>query len=441
MSKIKILEIVSNLGYGGTQRTVINFSRYINRDFFDVFVIGYDKGGAREADLVNIPYLVANNNVEKIIDFIRINKIRILHFHRSGHYIEIEFKIINEVKKNFPEILIFETNIFGKFDAKCFPLIDCSLQISKMMMNERYIKKVGYFDYNRMKVLYNPVDYKSFTEIEITKEELENYKKGLGIKKGDFVIGKMGGPYIAKWSDLLVEMMPHLVPLISNIKFVIQAAPSSRKKRILRSKFAKRYILLDETSNEKEVAMFYKAIDVYVHASKIGESFGMTLAEAGLFKKPVVVNSTPNRDNNQVELVDHMKTGIIANNPQTFARAIYYLYINSVKRFEMGENASKKILSNYDPIKICNQFEKICIDFLKKDGVNVNPTALDFYSKIDYTPSENDIKKFKYEYIKILRNEFGVVTLFDRIYNLHLLPIRLFFKIRDSLEGRYGFRM
>ncbi|MEK7172950.1 MAG: glycosyltransferase family 4 protein, partial [Patescibacteria group bacterium] len=358
--KIKVLIIMPQVDY--SDRAAVNFCKGMNRNIFEIKALAYyGEVGGRGNDFsdIGVELVFANGNLEVIAEAIKKWQIEAIHMHRSGHYVPIELEIFRRAKSINPNMVILETNVFGKYDQRNSSFIDCSLQISKMMLNERYVKEVGYFDFEKTKIAYNPVDCEGWDKIGVTDDEVKAFKNKIGIKENDFVIGKSGRPHIAKWSDLLLRTMPYLVKLVPNVKFIVQEMPSSRKKRVLGSKYKNYYVLLDQTFDDRQVALFYKSIDVYVHASKIGESFGMTLAEAGVFKKPVVVNSTPNRDNNQLDLIEHMKTGIIANYPQTFARAIEYLYKNKDTRIKMGEAARAKIAVAYAPKRIAEQLEKV----------------------------------------------------------------------------------
>lgn len=432
-SKIKILELVDSFGYAGTQRTVINFCRNLDRCFFAVFAAAFGQGGPREKELreMNVPYIVANNAIPPIVEFIAQENIQVVHIHRSGHYVPFQLALLRAIKEAAPTIAIIETNVFGRFDSVTFPLIDRSLQITKMMFNERYVKEAGFVDFERMGVLYYPVDASSFARNSFSGAEITAFKERIGIKPEDFVIGKMGRPHIAKWSDLLLEMMPHLIKLIPNVKLIIQALPSSRRAMVAKASYRDHVILLDETSDDRQVALFYTVLDAYVHASKIGESFGMTLAEAGLFGKPVVVNSTPQRDNAQLELIDHLETGLIANHPQTFARAIAYLAHNPEIKQKMGAQAREKVGQVFSPTRITRTLEKIVIETVRSKNVSVDPEIIAHYKSTEILPTPEEIRAFKDEYQHRLKQEFGQLSVWERLSNCLRLPRRLYQKFAD----------
>ncbi len=437
--KIHVLQVSSTLGYAGTERALINFCRYYTREYFQVSVVAYMQGGPRERVLkdLNIPYLVADGSIERTVTFIAEQKINIVHFYRSGHFVLHEYELIKRIKELFPKIIIIETNIFGKHDSRIHAYIDCSIQISKVL-NERYAKQAMGFNREKTKVIYFPVDCESFEHIEISDKELDEFKRTIGIQKNDFVIGRLGRPHIAKWGDLILDMMKYVVKKIPNIKFVIQSAPESRIKKMKRNKKLNKYfIFLDETSDDHKIALFYKTIDVYVHSSKIGEGFGMSLVEAGIFRKPVIVNSTPHKDNAQVEIIDHLKNGVIANYPQTFARAVEYLYKNPQKKIDIGNAWYEKVTRDFSARKIIPQIEKVFIEIMVEKGLFSVADKPHIYTTVSDPFSKEEISLFKNEYAQRLYNQFGNISFFERMRNYCMLPRKFYFRIRDFIEHRF----
>ncbi|VVB63779.1 Glycosyl transferases group 1 [uncultured archaeon] len=166
------------------------------------------------------------------------------------------------------------------------------------------------------------------------------------------------------------------------------------------------FAFLDDLS-ERDAIRFYSSIDVLAHSSKIGESFGYTIAEAMAAKKPVVVNSTPLEDNAQIELVDNFKTGLIANSSQPYARAIGYLLNNKLEREEMGLAGYRKAKRNYDAPSTTRVLEKIYLELAIEKGIDLDDRVTSKYKDINYFPSREDIISFKGEYDKRLKESFG----------------------------------
>ena len=446
--KITIMQIMHSIDC--TNRIVVNFCKGMNRELFDTKVVGQGTVRTKEKDLsdIGIEYIVANSDIDVIVAAMKRWHIDVIHMHRSGHYDPLQYEIYRRAKEWNPNIIILETNFFGKFDPKSYPLIDCSLQVSKMMLHERYLKALGQFsptdgsatgwDFHNTKILYHPIDCTGWDRIAIRDSEVREFKERLGIRDGDIVIGKLCRPAVEKWSDLLLDMLPYLVKYVPNVKMIVQEMPESRKKRIRYNRYKDHIILRKATIDDREVALFYKTIDIYVHSSKIGESFGMTLAEAGVFRKPVVINSTPRRDNNQLEMIEHMKTGIIANHPQTFARAVALLCRDQALRVRMGEAGRAKVARMYDPRRTAEQLEKIIVEKMAEKKLPIDPVVVEHYGKIDYFPTEAEIRAYPQEYTKRCAEEFSALTRIECCVNYLRIPKKMYLKIRDFLEHRFG---
>lgn len=437
--KINVLEMHSSLGFAGGQRNMITFCKYLNKDIFSVFVAAYREGGIQEKRLrsLGMEYLVARGEVTPLRQFIKNKKIDILHIHRSGGYVPLETALLKAAKEDNPRIIIIEKNVFGKFDSVSGTDISCSMFQSMMQLNERYLPAAGKsFDFNTMKVFYNMVDAAELEPYRLTEQQIAVYKKEWGIETGDAVIGKIGRPDLAKWSDLLLEMMPLLIKLVPQIKCVIIGLPDNRRRRIQRSGMANHFIILPPTDDEARVQAFYQVIDVLAHSSKIGECNGNTLNEAMYWKKPIVVNSTPHKDNGQLEQIEHGVNGFIANYPGTYARALHRLVSDYNLRLAMGENGFKKVNTVNHPPAIVKRLEKVFIEQFSRSGELTPDQLVHSYTTIPFSPSEEEIIKFHEVYPQLARQEFGPISIGEWLRWTALLPVRFVRRCQDFIEHR-----
>ncbi len=440
LSKIKILELNTSLGYAGAQRTMVSFCKYFKTEFFQPVVAAYGEGGPRELDLqkLGIPYVVAHGQIQAVVEFANTHAVDLVHIHRSGHFIPFEFELLKALKQARPNLVIIETNVFGFFDAKADALIDCHLLKSKMMLNERFVPASGQpFNFKRARVLYNPVDADYFAQFTLTPAAIAEYKASLGIAPTDFVIGRFGRGDIAKWSDLLIDMLPQAIRLIPNLKFIVQTAPDSRLARL--KKFGQTVIVLPDTGVEAEVHRFYQTIDVLAHSSKIGEAFGNTLNEAMYWQKPVVVNSTPRKDNGQLEQIDHLKTGLIANHSTTYATALAYFWSHPTESREYGERGRHKVTTEYNAVSTTRYLEKIFVEQLQDRGVPISSEITAWCAKANSFPTESDILEYNQSYRQRLQIEFGGLGVADYIWLALIWPRTIYRKVRDFVEHRFGF--
>jgi glycosyltransferase involved in cell wall biosynthesis len=438
--KINILEMHSSLGYAGGQRNMVTFVKYLRKDIFNVSVIAYRVGGPLETVLkeLGIPYMVAHNDVAKIIEFIKAHNIDVIHIHRSGGSVPFETQFLTEAKKYNPNIVIIQKNVFGKYDPTVSEIMDCSFLQSIMHLNERYLVAAQKdFDFNKEKVLYNMVDAEEFERYRVSAAEIMQYKKELGVDPNNFIVGKVARPALEKWSDLIIEMMPFLVKKIPHVKIVIIGCPPSRMRYIERSAYKKFFCLLPETSDQAKLHLFYQAIDVLAHSSKIGECNGNTINEAMFWRKPVLVNSTPRKDNGQLEQVKHKVSGIIANTPPTLAQAITWLANNPQEYAKMATEAYKQVSVVNQPRAITEQVEKFLVEKMASRHSSASLSLCEEYAKIEYNPSQNDIVNYHSEYQKRLTWDFADLTLFETITLLQILPRRFYFKVRDFIEHKW----
>ncbi len=98
--------------------------------------------------------------------------------------------------------------------------------------------------------------------------------------------------------------------------------------------------------------------DIFALVADQGESFGHVLAESMLCEVPSVVLSTPWFDNSQVEVVGHMKGGLVALSSRGFKSALIEIIKDKELRLKLGKNAREKIITDYSHDKVCKTLIK-----------------------------------------------------------------------------------
>lgn len=352
--KIHLVYIVNALGLGGTEKAVELVARHLSKSRYEITVIALHTGGIREKYLTSagIRVIIANDDVGVIKKFIDTNHIDIVHI----HYLTLPLQLFTGIRLILHHH--FSAPLYTKEGYEKFEHVVFNSQRTR----QKFYELTGWnFDSERDVVVYSPVDTKELlqTVLDIPEKYVEKKKQEMGIKKNDLVVGRLGRPDIVKWSDTLIYALPFLTKDVPNIKIILQSVPRSRTWILTHSPWKKYLILNPKTDTKYEVALFYRLIDIYTHAAKIGESFGLTLAEAGASKKPVVVTSTPLADNAQIEVIDHDVTGLIATDPISFASAISDLAKDKKKRSELGNAGYKKVLHTYDSAVIANELDAL----------------------------------------------------------------------------------
>jgi predicted aspartyl protease len=211
-------------------------------------------------------------------------------------------------------------------------------------------------------------------------------------------------------------MMWFLTRRIPNVKYLIVGGlPKWVHKKILKYHLEKNFIDYGVAFG-KELVTIYHAIDLLAHSSRIGESFGCTIAEAMAARKPVVVESTPWGDNAQIELVDNGVTGFVATTPRTYSDAVAYLLRHPTEAKRMGQAGYEKAKKIFDARRIVPLLEKYYIELLVAKRIHVHQRLIEQYKHVAQFPSNREILNYPFEYQQRLSNCYGKARLHERIW-------------------------
>lgn len=96
----------------------------------------------------------------------------------------------------------------------------------------------------------------------------------------------------------------------------------------------------------------YASIDIFLHISAIGESFGMVLAESLLCETPVITHATPWADNSQGEVIGHEIGGFVATTPNKLFQCCRKLAFDNQLRLRLGKAGARYVASQYDSVHV-----------------------------------------------------------------------------------------
>ena len=344
---MKILTIVENLGIGGTERVAQNFAISYKLEGNDSKVLVTKSKGLRE-------FIIAKHNIE-IIDGSQcvneaIKKInewapQIIHIHRPGYRDSLN-ELLQYIKK--PGTKVVETNIFARPDySTTANLIDVHLLLTKWCLWkwQNWTKGLNQLGV----VIPNPVETTS-CQTRVSEADKQAIKKKFNIPQNAFVLGRVGQKINVKWNEMVLRLFQKLLNECNpDFYLVLLGCPNEMIAEL--EKYSEnvktRVILVDYISNDTELNQLYSIMDIFVHASKIGESFGMVLAEAQLNRIPVITLSTPLKDNSQVELIKNNQTGYVVNDFASFYEAIIKLYNDETLRKKFGDSGFNNISASY----------------------------------------------------------------------------------------------
>ncbi len=353
---MKILKLVNDLGYGGTQRCAQNYAIKLKRKGHDVFMLAYSELGPRAAELEKeeIPVMLLKS-LEEVQSRIHVNP-DVIHIHREGAYNKLTTELLVKLRDDFPQTAIVETNVFSRVDW-FLPrgTIDLHFQLSDWCLI-KYLKWAQGIDYDAATmVVPNLFDDEKFvisSDAEINAFLYEN-----NIPEGSVVFGRVGQSIESKWNTCVIDAFRQAD--IQNSYLVLVSAPPSHINKVERlpPKIKNRVRLIDFIKNDIELNRAYSSFDFFVHASKIGESFGMVLVESILCGTPVITLSTPLKDNSQSLLIPDCNSGYVVQSTCEFAKAMQDAAYNNHYWKEKRSEIRKSLITKYGPKEVISRLE------------------------------------------------------------------------------------
>jgi len=362
--KIKIIEAASELGLGGTEYVIQLYSKYLNKDHFDVLVVGLKAGGERVEliEALGIEVQILDGDLLKLGALLR--QTDVFHWHGAG---VMDPLLLRTVWANKPRMVI-QTNIFGMYShSKQYEAIDYDLYVSKMILIRRMQEDRNLTDNfaHKRKVLYNPVDVDAMDQMSPSDAQLQQFKIRAAMKDY-FIVGRIGRADDNKFDPITLFGFAEFAKKVKNARFLLVGATSNMLYIAEKLGVLNRMIVFDNTPDMDRLLLIYRSIDIFLAASHMGESFGLVIAEAMHSGIPVVTISTPNVDNAQIELVDNQKTGLVVERDSTkIGEALTFLYQNKKIRKAYGAAAKEKVRREYKAQNIVASLENLIYNHLQ----------------------------------------------------------------------------
>lgn len=351
---MRILTITRDLDKGGTQRVAQNFAEAYQVLGHDSRVLATQEGGVRHEELARQGVPVWVGMEPDAMTAIQEWRPEVLHIHSHGPTPQE----IREILDRSPTATVLETNVFSK-PSPWIDAVDVSFQLSTWC-RWLYTRSTG--GQAPSAVLPNAVKVAGFRRA--SQDAIDRFRSQHRVAPDEILIGRIGQSDESKWSSLLVRTFEHLRERGISAKLVLVNAPPSIVAECRTSPYASATIVIDKVIGDGALSTVYSAMDLFVHAADVGESFGLVLAESMLCETAVVTLSTPWRDNSQGEVVGHGVGGLVATTPTGFADAVMTLCRDPVRRRELGRCGRDRILAQFDSIALARQ----ALDYANKEA-------------------------------------------------------------------------
>jgi len=358
MDKIKIIEAGNEIGLGGTEYVIQLYSKYLDKEHFEVLVIGVHKGGERVKLIEDLGIEVAILNSDMTLLAKLLKETDVFHWHGDG---TLNPAIFDVVKANRPRMVI-QTNVFGAYHpSPLYDTIDYDLYVSKMILIRRMYTDQNQENsyYSKRKALHNPIDTDHINSLMPSNNQLQQFKKENDLLDY-FIIGRIGRADEGKFDFITLDGFAEFAKSIPNARFLLVGATLSMVKYAEALGITNKLIVFENTPDLKQLLFYYRSMEILLAASRIGESFGMVIAEAMTAGTPVLTISTPYADNAQVEIVDNGKTGLVVERSiEKIAAALQYLYHQENVRVSLSIAAKQKVENEYKANRIVKSLEEL----------------------------------------------------------------------------------
>jgi glycosyltransferase involved in cell wall biosynthesis len=357
---MNVLVFLNSLALGGTEKAACRWATGLAEKGHRVQVLALKEGALRTAFQEHrLPLRVIAPAAEEIASLLREAAPDVIHTHAPGQPHEGDF--LGQALALLPRIPVVQTNIFGRFEnPKEDAWTDFRLFVSwtsSVQAAQRAFRPLDLNFFRRNSVVVNPVD-----SAELPAEgEIRNFRRSLGFGGQEVLFGRLSRPEPNKWTDLALDAFRLASRRFPAMKLLLREPPPLIAEKLRASPDAARFLVLPATSDPAELRLTIAALDVVLHTSVLGESFGFGIAEPMILGKPVVTHSVPWGDQAQIELARPGECGFVASTPAAMARAMLRLANDPPLRAQMGAKAQNHIRALADPNVSIGRLEQILL--------------------------------------------------------------------------------
>jgi hypothetical protein len=356
---VRILVFINGLSLGGTEKAAARWARGLQARGHRVAAMALADGPRRaEFEAANIPVTIVTAEAAVVAAGLRQLDPEVIQAHAPGY--PHAGDVLGAALKLLPRrIPVVQTNIFGRLqnpaedawtDFRLFISWTSCVQAAR-----RSFRKLDADFFRRASVAVYPLD-----PLDPPADgAVAAFRRAHGVADDEVLFGRLSRPEPNKWSELVIEAFRLARRQQGNIKLLLREPPPAVAARLRAGPEADRFIILPATQDAEELRLTMAALDVVLHTSIIGESFGYGIAEPMNLGKPVISHSVPWQDQAQIELVRHGEGGFITSTPTAMAAAMINLARDGDGRHRRGGQARRHIRELADPEASVHRLETI----------------------------------------------------------------------------------
>tara|TARA_Y100000590_G_scaffold461493_1_gene623198 strand:- start:11746 stop:12903 length:1158 start_codon:yes stop_codon:yes gene_type:complete len=377
--KIRLTFIIVSFQTGGAEIMLLRLLKHINRNIFDVSIIGLiDKGPIKKQirDLSfpvyvafkNYNYLFGTINLIKIIKRIKPDIVNTWMYHPD---------FLGGIASRIAKVpllvwMIHQSNfILSKNNWPTYFIMRICSSLSKLMpdkilsVSKRAAKQHIIYGYDQRKLYVIPpiVDTDNFIKNKTAKKRLCNE---LNIDMNSILIGLFGRFHPQKNHKTLIEAATIVNEIYPNTHFIFSGRDITYNNivlsKLIENSNANKFIHL--LGFRKNIVDLYSSLDLYVSASSFGEAFPLVLCEAMASEVPCVATDV----GDSKYIIGNTGRIVQPNSVNQLAEGIIGLIELGNKELKRkGKISRKRIIDNFQAEMIVLKYESFFSEIFNKN--------------------------------------------------------------------------
>ena len=353
---MKVVVFLTNLGLGGTEKAAGRWAWGLHERGHQVTVLTLKDGPRRvELEQHGVPVQTVQPSADAIAGALRGIAPDAIHAHATGY--PHAGDVLGAGLALLPKIPVVQTNVFGRLENPAENAwTDFRLFISWtscVQAARRAFRRLNPAFFQRASVAVYPLDPLEAPPAAVVRE----FRERVGLTGGEVLFGRLSRPEPNKWTTLALDAFRLAQKRNPAMRLLLREPPPLVAEQLRAAPDARQFIILPATADAGELRLTMAALDVVLHTSSMGESFGYGIAEPMNLGRPVVTHSTPWLDQAQIELARHGECGFVASTPATMAEAMLCLANDPALRDQMGRRAQQHIRTLSDPAVSIHRLE------------------------------------------------------------------------------------
>jgi len=365
LSKVKLLYIIGDLGYGGAEKHLTHVLRELDKSKYQPFVACFRKKGQYlpEIEKLNIP--VINLGVGRIYNLKGIIKI----FSISS--------FINKNKINIVQSYLYGANFFGAISARIagVPAITSNRNVTSLLSKKQMLlhkaanklatvitavsEEVRRSDIeqgtppDKIVTIYNGVEIQ---KAKISIDKVLAQKIELGLDPDCAVIGTVANLHLRKDHRNLLHAATRVVSIIPKVQFLLVGNGHLREEleKLTEDLNLKNKVIF--AGHRSDVPELLSLMDIFVLPS-LTEGMSNALLEAMAAELPCVATKVGGNP----EVVQDGVTGFVVSpkDPESMAGAIIKLLQDKDLASKMGKSGQHEVMTNFTIDRMVSQLEQL----------------------------------------------------------------------------------